>query len=110
MDRPTKKVTTKSKHKLVLKEWLTKAERLSIEQAGAKNIEGIYEGGEKVRMRGFGVEAAARAVLDAVVVSVDERKDNDMVKYVMDEMPEWEADEIYNEVNKVTDKGKVKKK
>lgn len=111
MDRPTKKVETKSKHKLVLYEWITKGDRLGIQKAASKNMEGVYDKeSTQVTIKNMGSGTTEEATLKAALKSVDGKEGDEMTNYVLNGMRETECDEILEEVNKVTDPEDTKKK
>ena len=112
-ERETKSVETPIyKHRLVVYKWLTKSERLNINDAATERAEGVIgEDKKQVIVKHLGNEKGIKErLLLSAVKSVDDRTGDAIRTYVMDELPEWEADEILEEVDKVISENDKRKK
>jgi len=100
MEKLTKEKTIGS-HKIVYKDYMTKMDRLNIQEASASKVT------QETGATGVGVEMTyvkgEIATIKSVLVSVDDREGDAMASYVL-EMPEKESDPIFALINEVTEK------
>jgi len=104
MDMPTKEKTI-GDHKIIYKDYMTRMDRLNIQESTAGQINRKEENGaisKEVGVKMTYVEGEI-ATIKSVLIRVDDREGDAMARYVLG-MPENESNPIFDLINEVTEK------
>ena len=96
-----KKTIEIREHKIVYKDFLTKRDRLAIQDATSGRL--AAQSGSQEGQMILSYTEGEKATIKAVLISVDDREGNAMANYLLD-LPEEDSDEIFAFINKITQK------
>jgi hypothetical protein len=107
-----KEVATKN-HKLKVITYLTRGERIDIDTTGIANATGNVDSitGQVKMEKFFNRRASEEKLIKIVIKQFDGTDMNEqIVTKILDELPETDADEIFEVIDKITNPKKDKKK